>query len=121
MAISGEYIESVRDLLDFVPELSIKKMFGAATALTGGLAFALLDDDQLWLKADAQSRSRFESSGLQQFTYPGRDGRLMPMAYWLAPAEIWEDPDAARAWIREAIDAAFRAKAAKPKRKPKAS
>ena len=121
MSISAGYIESVRELLAFVPELEIKKMFGGAGATAGGMMFAILDDDELWLKGDDQSRPVYQGEGLEQFTYPTKAGERTSMAYWKAPAEIWDDEDALRRWIGMAIDTALRAKArSKPKQPKKA-
>jgi DNA transformation protein len=119
MSITSSYIESVRELLGFVPELEIKKMFGAAGATAGGMMFAILDDDELWLKADEQTRQRFEEAGLEQFTYPTKDGERTSMAYWRAPADVWDDEEAAREWVGLAIEAALRAKAKSKAKKPK--
>lgn len=117
MSISTGYIESVRELLAFVPELEIKKMFGGAGATAGGMMFAILDDDELWLKGDDESRPVYQGEGFEQFTYPTKDGERMSMSYWKAPAEIWDDEDALRRWIGMAIDTALRAKArSKPKK-----
>jgi DNA transformation protein len=120
MSISAGYIESVRELLAFVPELEIKRMFGAAGATTGGMMFAILDDDELWLKADDQTRPAFEAAGLEQFKYPTKDGEHMSLAYWRAPAEVWDDEDAARQWVIGAIEAAMRKKAMSKSRPKKA-
>ncbi len=121
MAVSADYLESVRELLAFVPDLEIKKMFGGAVAMSGGASFAIIDDDELWLKADDASKGRFESEGCPQFTYPMKDGRMTPMAYWRAPADVWDDVEAARAWTMLAIEAALRGKAKKPVKKAKKS
>jgi DNA transformation protein len=81
--------------------------------------FAIVDDDELWLKADDESRGLFEAEGLEQFTYPMKAGEMMPMAYWRAPADVWDDHDAARRWTTLALEAALRSKAKKAK--PKAA
>jgi DNA transformation protein len=120
MSISAGYLESVRELLAFVPDLEIKKMFGGAVAMSGGASFAIIDDDELWLKADDETRGLFEAEGLAQFTYPMKDGVMMAMAYWRAPADVWDDPDAARQWTMLAIEAALRGKAKKKPKKSKA-
>ncbi len=119
MSISQSYMDSVAELLAFVPELKIRKMFGGAGASSGDMMFAILDDDELWLKADAESAPYFEAEGLAQFTYPTKGGERMSMAYWQAPAEVWDDEAAARKWATLAIEAAMRGKARKktPKKK----
>ena len=121
MSVSASFIESVRELLAFAPGLDIRKMFGGAGVSSDGMMFAILDDDELWLKADDESRPLFESNGLEQFTYPTKSGERMAMAYWRAPAEVWDDEDAARLWTRHALEAATRMKArskSKPRKKP---
>ena len=120
MSINQNYIDSVAELLAFVPELKIKKMFGGAAAMTGDASFALLDDDELWLKADSESQGLFEAEGLPQFTYPMKNGTTMTMAYWRAPADVWDDADAAGRWVRMAIEAAMRGKAKKKPKKARA-
>lgn len=119
MSVSAGYLESVRELLAFVPGLEIKKMFGGAVAMSGGASFALIDDDELWLKADDETRGLFEAENLPQFTYPMKDGVMMPMAYWRAPADVWDDEDMARKWMLLAIEAGLRGKAKKSAKKPK--
>lgn len=119
MSVSADYLESVRELLGFVPELAIRRMFGGAGASSGGVMFAILDDDELWLKADEESRGLFEAEGLEQFVYAMKDGERMSMAYWRAPADVWDDPDAARKWTMLALQAALRGKARKPAKKPR--
>jgi DNA transformation protein len=118
MSVSADFLESVRELLAFVPELSIRRMFGGAGVSSGGVMFAIVDDDELWLRADDESRALFEAEGLEQFTYPMK-GELMPMSYWRAPADVWDDADSARRWAHAALEAALRkqAKKAKPKTK----
>ena len=119
MSITQSYMDSVAELLAFVPELKIRKMFGGAGASTGELMFAILDDDELWLKADAESAPVFEAEGLPQFTYPMKSGARQSMAYWQAPAEVWDDEDAARKWVTLAIDTAMRGRAKKKPKKKK--
>jgi DNA transformation protein len=119
MSVNAAFIESVRELMGFVPELEIKRMFGAAGATAGGMMFAILDDDELWLKADDQTRPKFEQEGLEQFTYSTKHGERTSMAYWRAPADVWDDEEAARRWVGLAIEAALRAKAKSKAKKPK--
>jgi len=43
----------------------------------------------------------------------------MAMSYYAAPAEIFDDPEEAAIWARRSFEAALRAAAAKPRRKPR--
>jgi len=118
MAVNESFLESLRDLLAFVPELRSRRMFGGAGLYTGERMFAVADDDVLYLKVDDQTRARFEQAGSGPFVYGEKDGEPLVMhGYWRAPESVWDDEDEARAWTRLAIDAALRAKAPKPKKK----
>ncbi|HWE46421.1 MAG TPA: TfoX/Sxy family protein [Caulobacteraceae bacterium] len=119
MALSAGFIDSLKDALGFLPGLEVKRMFGGAGVYTAGLMFALADDDQLWLKADADNLSAFEAEGLPEFVYVTRDGERMSMSYRQAPEAVYEDRDVARRWCQLGMDAALRAKARKGAKKKK--
>ncbi|HYF24031.1 MAG TPA: TfoX/Sxy family protein [Caulobacteraceae bacterium] len=119
MAVSESFLESLGDLLGFVPELRNRRMFGGAGLYTGERMFAVADDDVLYLKVDAETRPAFEAAGSEPFVYGEKDGEPLVMnGYWRAPEAVWDDEEQARAWTRLAIDAALRAKAPKPKKRP---
>ena len=83
---------------------------------------ALVADETLYLKSDAESAVHFDRLNLQPFTYM-RQGKAMPMSYRLAPADLFEDREEAARWGRLAYEAALRSgQPPKPKkpRKPAA-
>ena len=82
-----------------------------------GLMFGLVADDVLYLKADKVSIPLFEKEGLGPFMYE-KNCKAMPMSYYQAPDEIYDDLDAAKHWAHIAYDAALRNR--KPKNKSKA-
>jgi DNA transformation protein len=116
MSVTDGFIESVRDLLGFVPDLRLKRMFGGLGVYTGDSMFALAADDVLYLKVDDASRAAFEAEGSAPFVYTMKDGKAQAMGYWRAPEAVWDGEDEARRWARLGIEAAQRARA--PKRKP---
>jgi DNA transformation protein and related proteins len=78
MAVTEGFKDLVRDLLaDFGP-VSIRNMFGGAGVYAGGVMFAILDDDVLYLKTDETFARTFRDEGMEPFTYvmegkgPGR-------------------------------------------------
>ena len=75
--------------------------------LSRRLMFALVVDDALYLKADEQSRTTFESCGLPRFEY-ARKGKRVSLSYYLAPGDALEDPLTLAEWARPAFDAALR-------------
>ncbi len=111
MALTPGFIESLHDLLTFLPKVEVKRMFGGAGVYTDGLMFGLADDDVLWLKSDDESDPQFEAEGLGLFTFRDRHGGEMTMSYRHAPDAIWDDEAACRKWVQLAIDATLRKKA----------
>nr|WP_240621508.1 TfoX/Sxy family protein [Caulobacter zeae] len=83
-------------------------MFGGVGIYANGLFFAILDDDTLYLKGDAELKPRFEAAGSHAFD-PFGEGK--PMAYWSAPAEAMDDPDLLVEWAHRALAVAGRKKA----------
>ena len=73
------------------------------------IMFALVADDELYFKTDAQNRHDFETRGLGPFVYE-KDGKPVSMSYHAAPEEIFDDPDEMRAWVLSAINAAHRSR-----------
>jgi DNA transformation protein len=117
MGVSTAALAAVEELFAFVPELRIKRMFGGAGVFSGELMFGLAFEEDLYLRADEESRDRFAEAGSSQFTYATREGERMSLGYWRAPDEVWDDPDAARRWAELSLAAARRKKAGKRKAK----
>lgn len=116
MAVSDDFRDLVIELFQPLGFVRTKRMFGGMGLYCDDLFFAILDDDQLYLKTDDENRAAFEEKGLEAFRIEMK-GKVGTMPYYEAPEEIFEDPDAAMEWGRLALGAALRAAA---KKKPKA-
>jgi DNA transformation protein len=96
-----------------------RRMFGGWGISTGGLTLAIVADlgsgEQLWLKADDETRGRHEAAGCERFTYLAQ-GVERSMNYYSAPAEAIESPQLMAPWARQALDCALRAQSAKVSR-----
>ncbi len=90
---------------------------GGATLYLDGTPFAIIVDEELWLKADAQTDAAWDAEGCQRFSYTYGDGRTATMDYRRAPTGAYDDPDAMQGWSRLALDAGLRAAAKKKARK----
>lgn len=112
--------EFFRDLCRPLGNVTSKRMFGGLCFWHDGLPFALVIDEALWLKVDAENAPAFEARDLPRFSYTTKTGRRTVMSYARAPEEIYDDPDEFAAWARPAIEAARRA-AVKPAPKRKAA
>jgi len=121
-------VPNSRDFVDYVLERSrsvgvaaARAMFGGHGVYLDGLIVAIVVDNTLYLKSDAQSRAAFDARHLAPFEYVTKDGQRMVMGYRRAPDEALESADAMQEWLRVAQGAALRAAAAKPVRKPRSS
>jgi DNA transformation protein len=112
MANSPDFVAWALDLLSPLGGVSARAMFGGHGLYAEGVMFGLLDDDELFLKADQEARPVFLAAGCRQWTYPGPKG---PTAggYWRPPDEAHEDPEAMLPWARLGVEAARRKAAAR--------
>lgn len=105
----SDFVDNLHAVFSAFGTITSRKMFGGHGIYHDGLMFALVADDELYLKADKASAHFFEEQQLPRFEYV-KNGKTMTMSYHLAPEEIFDDPDAARDWATRAFDAALRAK-----------
>ena len=110
MPVSDDYLEYLHDLLAWVPGLRAKRMFGGAGLYGEELFFAIVADDELYLKADDESRPLYRGGGSEPFLFVTKKGKESTMDYWLVPAEILEEPEALRVWVQAALDSAVRSR-----------
>jgi DNA transformation protein and related proteins len=112
MTVSREYLDYLLEILTPLGGVVAKRMFGGAGLYLDGRMFAIVVDDQLWLKADATNRGEFEARELPPFSY-ARQGKLATMGFYRAPDEALESPALLLPWARSALGAALRAAAGK--------
>lgn len=108
------------ELLQPLGAVRTRAMFGGQGVYVDGLFLALIDDGQLFLKADDQTRNQFVAAGCLPFSYEAKDGVSMTMSYFRPPEEAMESPPLLLPWARLALEAALRAANAKAKKTKKA-
>lgn len=113
----SEFVDYLKEVFEQFGEIRARKMFGGYGIYHDGVMFGLVADDTLYLKADDTTAGYFEARGLGQFEYDKGD-KVVKMSYYLAPEEIYDDPDEAVVWAKRAYEVAFRTKA-RAKRKSK--
>lgn len=122
MAISNEAVERARELFAFVPDLTVRKMFGGLGLSSAGRMFAIGDGEAVYLKIDDATEAAFEAVGSALFVYDtAADGTPMTMRYRRLPGEALDDEEALRRWTALALDAAGRAATKAKPRKRKAA
>ena len=111
----------VEEALEPLGRVSMRPMMGAAVLYLDGTVFAVLDDGEIWFKADAESAAIWDAEGCDRFTFTAKDGRTETMNYRRAPADVYDDPEAMQRWARLAVEAGLRGTAKrKPKKRPPA-
>lgn len=115
----SEFIGFVQELLQKWGEVTARRMFGGHGLYHEGLMFAIVMNNQLYLKADDLNRPNFEAMRLTPFTYPMK-GKTVALSYWSAPDAIFDEPLEAVRWARASWEAAARGQAAKAQAREKA-
>lgn len=118
--MASGFQEFLVELFEPIGGVTFRKMFGGVGIFRDGLMFALVADDTLYLKADEGTAVDFQAEGSGPFVYDGKD-RPVAMQYWRLPERLYDDPEAFREWALTAFEVAVRARAEKPKRKPRPS
>ena len=113
MAFGSELAEHVLDMLAPLGAVDAKRFFGGIGIRQEGVLFAMIMDETLYFRVDAESRPRYEAAGCQAFTYETRTGSRSIEGFFTVPEDLFDEPADMRDWARGAIAAALRAKARK--------
>ncbi len=110
--IQNELVAHVCELMQCIGPVSARRMFGGYGFFLDELMFALMADDILYLKADAETMDDFTRRGLEAFSYR-KQGKAYSMSYYCAPEEALESAEDMRPWVNKAYEVALRAAAKK--------
>ena len=104
----GAFIDHVLDLLQAFGPVRAKKMFGGYGVFLDDLVFAIVADDVLYFKADADNAHQFDALDLPPFAYL-RNGKEVRMSYRQAPEAALDDSAEMQRWAESGRAAALRA------------
>lgn len=113
-----EFTAHCTELLNPLGPVRARRMFGGQGLYVDELFVAIIVGEQLYLKTDGESRSRFEAVGCEPFRYQ-KQGEWTSLGYFRPPEEAMESPALMQPWARLALEAALRARAAKLIVKPR--
>ena len=120
MAASPQFKAFLAELLEPLGPVVFKRLFGGEGLSLGGVTFAFIMGETLYLRVDDASRPAFEEAGMEPFAYDTRKKRVTVRSFYAAPEELYDDGDEFCDWARTALAAAqvaARAKAAKKARR----
>jgi DNA transformation protein len=106
----------VQEAMEPIGVVTMRRMMGGATLYLDGTIFAIMDEGELWLKADADTDAIWDQEGCERFSVTFKDGRVDTMNYRRAPADIYDDPEALQRWAALAVEAGLRGASRKRKR-----
>lgn len=112
-----EVLDHSLELLSSLGAVQPKRMFGGWGLYLDGVMFALIANEELYLKVDETALPQWQAAGGHPFVYEARRRRVS-LSYWTAPAEALESPALMRPWARLALEAALRQRARTPAKQP---
>jgi DNA transformation protein len=115
MGFDAGLVEWVREAVEPLGTVTMRRMMGAATLYCDGNIFAIVDDSEIWFKADAETNAIWDEAGCERFTIAFSETNIETMNYRRGPADVYDDADAMRQWAALGIAAGVRA----PKKKRK--
>ncbi|HBS06065.1 MAG TPA: competence protein TfoX [Leptospiraceae bacterium] len=120
---SDPFVTFVEDLFRELGPVQCRAMFGGYGVYFRGRMFALIAEDRLYMKTDADLARDYEDSGSEPFVYH-TDRKAIQMSYWSMPEDALEQPALARRWADRSLEVAAKAakkKAGRTSKKSKAS
>lgn len=112
MPVTDEAVRRLLAPLEAIRSITSRKMFGGVGLYCDGVFFAVIDDDRLYFKFDAETAPYFDAVGAAQWVIEGPMGGAMP--YREVPAGL-HDQELGR-WIDAAVGVAVRKKSKSKKK-----
>ncbi len=117
MSVDAGLIDWIEEAMAPLGQVSLRRMMGGAVLYLDGVVFAIVGDDMLWFKADAESDAAWDAIGAERIAMERKDGSIATMNYRRAPDDVLDDADAMREWAALAVAAGRRAPVKKRKQR----
>lgn len=116
--ITDPFVLHVCELMSSVGPCVAKRMFGGWGISVDGMNFAIIADDELYLKSNPQTEPQWLAAGGHAFEFVTK-AKTIKVKYHTPPDEALESPGLMAPWARLALEAAVAARKPKPApRKP---
>jgi DNA transformation protein len=108
MVASDDFAEFLRDQLEPIGRVSMRRMFGKTGVFCDGAMLGMITDNTLYFRVDEQNRALFkEAEAFPPLNY-AKKGAMIDLAFWRAPDRLLDEPDELVVWARAALAAAHR-------------
>src|ERR1700746_4087069 len=119
MVASDGFAEFLREQLEPLGHVTMRRMFGKTGVFCDGLMFGIVADNTLYFRVDDQNQAMFgKAASFPPLNYE-KQGRTIDLAFWRAPERLFDEPDELVTWARAALAAARRAADARERTAPK--
>jgi len=118
MVVSDSFAEFLREQLQPLGRISLRRMFGKTGVFCDGVMLGMVSDNMLYLRVDEQNRTAFkEAEAYPPLNYQ-KQGNMIDLAFWRAPERLFDEPDELLGWARLALAAARRVAAKRRRTSP---
>jgi DNA transformation protein and related proteins len=104
--VTAPFMDYAVELFAPWARVTAKRMFGGAGLMRDGRMFALIADDQIYLKVDPETQSAFQAQGSHAFVFVSKAGEGIAMSYWSLPPAALDDAETLTVWADRAWAAA---------------
>lgn len=102
----NEFTNFILDELSSLAPIGVRTMFGAECLFKHGKMFAIIDDDEMYLKANDETAHHFIQAGCEKFTYwSTKNGtkKRVALNYYQLPESALDDVDELCYWAKLGI------------------
>jgi DNA transformation protein and related proteins len=119
MVASESFAEFLREQLDPLGRVTMRRMFGKTGVFCDGLMFGMVTDDILYLRVDEHNRAAFKEAEVFPPLSYEKQGSTIDLSFWRTPERLYDEPDELVMWARVALAAAGRVAANRSRTAPR--
>jgi len=119
MAARDSFAEFLREQLNPLGRVTMRRMFGKTGVFCDGLMFGMVTDDMLYLRVDDHNREAFKEAAVFPPLSYEKQGSTIDLSFWRTPERLYDEPDELVAWARVALAAAGRVAARRERTAPR--
>ena len=119
MVASDSFAEFLREQLEPLGRITLRRMFGKTGVFCDGVMFGVVTDNMLYLRVDDDNREAFEEARSSPPLNYAKQGRSIDLWFWRTPDRLLDEPDELVTWARVALDAARRVAAKRERTAPR--